>query len=59
MTVKDLISKLQQYPPDTIVLVDIHEHCSDFCAHAVKGVDNGFLPSGAISLTIIKAPITC
>lgn len=40
------------------VVVDIHDHCSDFCAHEVDGVDKGWLPSGVLSVTIKKEPIT-
>ena len=60
MTIAELIHALQQYPMDLTVEVDIHDHCgSDYCSHPVKGVDDGFAPSGVISLMLEKDASTC
>ena len=56
LTVKELVAKLKKLDPETKVVVSIHDHCSDSCAHSVEDIDLGWMPSGVVSLTLDSSP---
>ena len=51
MTIRELINLLEQYDGDLKAVADLHEN-DNLKAYEVVGTDNGWEPSGVISIVL-------